>query len=98
GWNFGPVDSDAKPVSWIADELVRLWGETASWSHDGAAHPREATFLKLDASKASAYLSVRPVLPLAQALEWIVEWYRVFRAEGDLRVFTQSQIARYEAR
>ena len=22
-WNFGPVDSDAKPVAWIADELVR---------------------------------------------------------------------------
>src|SRR6266446_7191745 len=25
GWNFGPADADAKPVSWIADELVRLW-------------------------------------------------------------------------
>ena len=29
GWNFGPADSDAKPVSWIADELVRLWGSAA---------------------------------------------------------------------
>src|SRR5262249_27508636 len=98
GWNFGPVDSDAKPVSWIADELGRLWGGTASWSHDGAAHPPEATFLKLDASKASAFLNVRPVLPLSQALQWIVEWYQAFRAEGDLRTVTQSQIARYEAR
>src|SRR5215468_10039772 len=23
GWNFGPVDTDAKPVQWIADELAR---------------------------------------------------------------------------
>jgi CDP-glucose 4,6-dehydratase len=25
-WNFGPVESDATPVSWIADELMRTWG------------------------------------------------------------------------
>ena len=30
GWNFGPADADAKPVSWIADEVVRLWGAGAS--------------------------------------------------------------------
>jgi CDP-glucose 4,6-dehydratase len=98
GWNFGPADSDAKPVSWIADELVRLWGKAARWSHDGTPHPREATFLKLDASKANAYLDVRPMLPLAEALEWIVDWYRAFGAEADLRQLTQAQIARYEAR
>src|SRR5579862_5602486 len=27
GWNFGPVEADAKPVSWIADELARSWGD-----------------------------------------------------------------------
>ena len=52
GWNFGPADADAKPVSWIADELARSWGNGASWTRDAEAHPREAHFLKLDASKA----------------------------------------------
>lgn len=97
GWNFGPADSDAMPVSWIADDLVRLWGDGAAWTPDSATHPPEAHALKLDASKAAAYLGWRPVLPLAPALEWIVEWYKAFRAGKDLRHLTRNQIERYEA-
>ena len=67
GWNFGPADADAKPVSWIADEVVRLWGAGAAWKRDGASHPHEAHFLKLDASKSQAGLGWHPVLPLQQA-------------------------------
>ena len=97
GWNFGPVDADAKPVSWIADELARSWGNLASWSQDAAVHPREAHALKLDASKASIHLDWRPVLPLKQALGWVVEWYRAFHAGADLQQLTRKQIEQYEA-
>jgi CDP-glucose 4,6-dehydratase len=96
GWNFGPAERDARPVSWIAEELVRSWGHGASWSHDVGTHPREAQFLKLDASKASSCLDWHPVLPLNMALEWIVEWYRAFQAGADLRCLTRTQIERYE--
>lgn len=96
-WNFGPVESDARPVSWIADELARLWGSGASWTRDVSTHPREANFLKLDASKARTHLGWRPVVPLNLALEWIVEWWRTYQAGGDLRRFTYAQIERYEA-
>lgn len=97
GWNFGPVDSDCRPVSWIADEMVRLWGAGAGWSLDAGAHPHEARALKLDASKASAYLPWRPVLPLSQALAWIVEWYQALEGGADMQHLTLQQIARYEA-
>ena len=97
GWNFGPIDTDAKPVSWIADELVRSWGKGAVWTQDTAAHPHEAHALKLDASKAKAYLGWHPVLPLKSALEWIVEWYRTFQAGDDLHRITRKQIEQYEA-
>lgn len=97
GWNFGPVDADAKPVSWIADELARSWGDQASWSKDAAAHPREAHALKLDASKAGIYLDWHSVLPLKEALDWIVEWYRAYRVGADLQRLTRTQIERYEA-
>jgi CDP-glucose 4,6-dehydratase len=97
GWNFGPVDADAKPVSWIADELVRSWGNSASWSQDAAVHPREAHALKLDASKAGIHLNWHPALPLKQALGWIVEWYHAYQAGGDLEGLTRTQIERYEA-
>lgn len=97
GWNFGPVDSDVKPVSWIADELVKLWGDGASWALDDGAHPHEAHALKLDATKAAAGLEWRPVLPLKQALGWIVEWYRAHREGQDLQQITLKQIEQYEA-
>jgi CDP-glucose 4,6-dehydratase len=97
GWNFGPAEADAKPVSWMADELARSWGNGAAWKRDAVAHPPEAHFLKLDASKARACLDWRPVLPLHQALHWIIEWYRAFQAGADLRFLTRAQIERYEA-
>jgi CDP-glucose 4,6-dehydratase len=96
GWNFGPADADAMPVSWIADELARLWGMGAGWTQDTAAHPHEAHALKLDASKAKAYLGWHPVLPLKSALGWIVEWYRAFQDGGNLEHLTRNQIERFE--
>jgi CDP-glucose 4,6-dehydratase len=96
GWNFGPAEGDAKPVSWIADALARSWGRGASWNQDVGTHPREAHFLKLDASKARACMDWHPVLPLNQALEWVVEWYRAFQTGADLPRLTRTQIERYE--
>jgi CDP-glucose 4,6-dehydratase len=96
GWNFGPVESDAKPVSWIAERLARSWGADAAWGLDRASHPREANFLKLDASRAKACLAWEPLVPLEVALDWIVEWYRGFQTGADLRRLTRQQIERYE--
>jgi len=96
-WNFGPAEADARPVSWIADELARSWGAKASWSQDGGIHPREAHYLKLDVSKTRACLGWDPLLPLNEGLAWIVEWYRAFQAGDDLRRITRAQIDKYEA-
>lgn len=97
GWNFGPADADAKPVSWITEGLVRLWGDGATWVRDTKAHPHEAHSLKLDASKARTCLGWTPALSLERALEWIVEWYRGYQAGADLARLTREQIERYEA-
>ncbi len=96
-WNFGPANEDAQPVCSIADELARLWGGGASWIHDSGTHQHEAHFLKLDTSKARGSLDWYPLLPLKQALWWIVEWYRAFAAGKDLARLTRMQIERYEA-
>ena len=97
GWNFGPLEADAKPVSWIADELARSWGDGAAWHEDGRRHPHEAHLLTLDATRAQESLDWRPVLPLKVALDWIVEWYRAFQVGDDLWALTRSQIERYAA-
>jgi CDP-glucose 4,6-dehydratase len=96
-WNFGPEDPDAKPVAWIADRLVRLWGGHAAWEKDKATHPHEASYLKLDISKSKSEMAWRPLVPLISALDWIVEWYREFQSGGDLRRLTCAQIERYES-
>lgn len=96
GWNFGPAEDDAKPVSWIVERLAALWGEGARWELDSAQHPYEAGVLKLDCSKAKSLLSWFPVLGLPVALEWIIEWYRGYLNHLDMRLLTEEQIGRYE--
>lgn len=97
GWNFGP-DDDARPVSWIADTVVKLWGGRACWKKEKNAKTsgHEAHYLKLDCSKAKQYLGWRPKLALETALEWTVDWYRAFRNREDMRAFSESQISKYE--
>ena len=41
GWNFGPFDSEAKPVSWIVEQLMLLWGDNVNWQLDKSPHPQK---------------------------------------------------------
>ena len=95
-WNFGPDDSDVRPVSWVVDRFCRLWGSGASRVQDEGLHPHEARFLKLDCSKARAELGWRPRWGIDKALEMSVEWTKAFAArEEDLLPLCLSQIAAY---
>jgi CDP-glucose 4,6-dehydratase len=97
GWNFGSSDQDAQPVHRIADTITKLWGQYASWESDTQPHPHEATYLKLDCSKARALLKWAPQLNLQQSLEWIVEWYLAYAKGADMRSVTHRQIRHYES-
>ncbi|MDB5978053.1 MAG: CDP-glucose 4,6-dehydratase [Nevskia sp.] len=94
-WNFGPAEEDTKPVQWLVEQSAKHWGKDASWLPDSAVQPHEANVLKLDCGKAHARLSWRPRLNLADALEWTVEWYRIWHAGGDLPAICKAQIMRY---
>lgn len=96
GWNFGPVNADIRPVSWISDEMVRLWSGNAAWKLDSESHPHEAHALRLETSKAGTEMHWKPALSLPRALEWIVEWYRDCRDGCNLQQLTLSQIEQYE--
>jgi CDP-glucose 4,6-dehydratase len=97
-WNFGPRDHDVKPVSWIVDRLVSGWGTEAAWYLSGDAHPHEAHALKLDISKAEHQLKWRPVLPLEDALEWILSWYKKRQLGVSARDATLWDIREYQKR
>ena len=95
GWNFGPHDTDAKPVSWIIDRIAAEWGGGAAWVLDGNTHPHEATYLKLDCSKARGRLGWRPRWDLSQTLGHIVAWHKACDAGADMRAVTLAQIDSY---
>jgi CDP-glucose 4,6-dehydratase len=100
GWNFGPSDSDAQPVRHLVSEMVRLWGEDASWQIVSQQNVHEAHLLRLDSSKARTALRWRPRWTLDQALEKTVNWYREFYQDPrpnavSMRKFTLRQIDAY---
>ena len=95
-WNLGPDSIDERPVEWVADRLVALWGDDAAWTRDQRVHPAEAAFLKLDSTKARTVLDWRPRLELAQALEWVTAWHQAIAAGGNARELTIAQIGAYE--
>ena len=63
--------------------------------------PREATYLKLDCSKARALFGWSPVCRLPNGLRLAVEWYKHYYADSgntqSIRAKTQEQIANYQA-
>jgi CDP-glucose 4,6-dehydratase len=97
GWNFGPNDEDARPVSWIVERLTGMWGEGAAWVLDGGGdHPHEAHYLKLDCSKARAKLGWIPQWNLSETLGYIIDWHKALEAGKDIRAMSLSQISQYE--
>lgn len=95
GWNFGPREDDAMPVQFIVETMVKIWGDDAAWQLDGADHPHEAHYLKLDCSKARSRLQWQPRWDLVETLGRIVRWHKAWIAGEDMLVLTQREINEY---
>lgn len=94
-WNFGPNNEDVKPVEWIVKTLAERWGDGARWTIDQGGHPHEATFLRLDISKADQSLGWKPQMNLSHALDQIIIWYKAYMNKSDMRQVTLDQISQY---
>ena len=96
GWNFGPRDEDAIPVSDLANRMVSLWGKGELKIELDPTAVHEAQYLRLNCDKARTQLGWRPLLTLDEALAWTVEWYRnYYRSPGTACSTTLAQIERY---
>lgn len=91
-WNFGPYESSIKPVGWLVEQLISLWGEGASWEQDKAHQPHEANSLSLDCSKARLKLGWEPSLSLEDALKQIILWNKSYQAGQDMQAVTKADI------
>jgi CDP-glucose 4,6-dehydratase len=95
-WNFGPYDSDARPVQWIVERLCSSWPGAKGYEIDKNPQPHEATYLKLDCSKAISRLDWRPTWTLQKTLEKIVEWNLAQLHGEDMYNVSVAQIDEFE--
>jgi len=94
-WNFGAEESDAHNVEWIIRNICELWGSRASYEIDNSPQPHEASYLKLDCSKAKSKLNWHPVWPVEKALSMTVEWTKSYLDKKDLLKICVDQINEY---
>ena len=94
-WNFGPNVEDVKPVSWIVEHLLNRWPSKDGWIQSIGKQPHEATYLKLDCSKARVLLGWAPKYSLVTGIDTIVDWQRAYLNGEDMRAKTLNQIADY---
>lgn len=94
-WNFGPLDEDCQPVSWILDKMVSNWGKDAKWQLDKENNPHEANFLKLDCSKANKRLMWQPKWNLDYTLRSIIEWHQKWMSSENVQEQCLKEIKDY---
>jgi CDP-glucose 4,6-dehydratase len=95
GFNFGPPESDCRPVAELVETLARSWDVSDAWVRDTAHHAPEEAQLRLDSSKAAQLLGWRTALPLPVAVKWVADWYRALARGADAAELCTSQIRAY---
>lgn len=97
-WNFGPQDTEAKPVEWIVKQMIDKWPyENSGYRILGDNNKHETGTLKLDCSKATMELAWAPRWPLDKALNATVEWFIGYLEGQDIQKLCEQQIVDYES-
>jgi CDP-glucose 4,6-dehydratase len=84
-WNFGPLQSNSRPVQTLVEKVVSVWGSGTIKQAKQNKKPHEAGLLNLDISKAMTLLQWCPVLNFNDTVSSTIEDYR--RMEQASRVF-----------
>jgi len=95
-WNFGSSDEDARTVEWIAEQLIAAI-PGASWQLDTNVQLHEASYLKLDSSKAKRKLGWKARWKLQTALKKTIEWHTGWHNRENLNDLSLMQISAYQS-
>jgi CDP-glucose 4,6-dehydratase len=93
-YNFGPDDDSCVTTGTLAGLFCAAWGRGASWESRGDEGPHEATFLKLDCSKAKAALGWKPRWDIKTAVAKTVAYAQAASGEERLACL-ERQIENY---
>lgn len=92
-WNFGPVDFRAYKVIEVLEKIKMFWPELDFEILPEESSLREASYLRLDPSRAINLLGWRPLYTLDKTLEVTVKWYKIFYNEG--KIISEEQLEDY---
>lgn len=96
-WNFGPDDSEARPVIDVARALVDALGQGRIEAPEREADLHEAKLLHIDSAKARG-LGWAPVLDFEQTIRMTADWYRRWSQGEDAAALCAEQIGDYMSR
>jgi len=97
-YNVGPDDCDCITTGELADLFCNKWGGGQVWENKFVGGPHEANFLKLDCSKLKTTFGWQPHWNVADAIDKIVDWTKVYLAKGDIPTIMDQQISEFLAR
>ncbi len=95
-FNFSPEGQPATTVQTIVEALIEKIGHGAYRIDEKQRNLHEASFLRLDSSKAAARLAWRVLLSQDACLDMTASWYAAWLEGQDMRAVTQAQLAAYE--
>lgn len=93
-WNFGPADDNVQTVGWILEQTAQR-APKLEWQITASEQPHEASYLKLDSSKARSRLTWHPRWRLQTALDKTLDWHQAWCGGGDMHAITLTQIDEY---
>lgn len=95
--NFGPRPRQTATVAELAAAMQQALGATQGWTHMPDPTARETHALAIDARLARRLLGWSDRLSGRRMISVTAEWYRAWARNADMRLFSQRQIARYQA-
>ncbi|WP_422479283.1 CDP-glucose 4,6-dehydratase [Pleomorphochaeta sp. DL1XJH-081] len=93
-YNFGPNEDGCVTTGMLSDLFFDAWGN-GSWKTQGDSGPHEASYLRLDCSKAKQNLGWSPRWGIEEAVRRTVEWYKEYVSGNDMNLCTDNQIASF---
>ena len=90
-YNFGPNEDGCVTTGTLVDLFFNAWGD-GSWKIQGDSGPHEASYLRLDCSKAKHYLGWSPRWSIEEAVKRTVDWYKEYVSSNDMNLCTDNQI------
>lgn len=94
-YNVGPDDGDCVTTGQLADIFCEAWGDGTAWENRYDGGPHEASFLKLDCTKAKETFGWQPRLAVKDAIVWTVEWTRAYLSSREMLPVMDEQIQRF---